>query len=113
MASTTKLSDEDFSFILSSIQRSVDVLRSPITSLEAKSLPPFPKSFSDVMAYGVMALKRMIKSLQHLPYFASLRFEDCNQLLRVRLANYTVDILYAILVQFTLLQIYCKLNYNV
>ena len=97
MASATKLSDEDFSFILSSIQRSVDVLRSPITSLEAKSLPPVPKSFSDVMAYGVMALKRMIKSLQYLPYFASLRFEDCNQLFRVRLANHRYGVCYSIL----------------
>ena len=91
IAYATLLTDEEFDAILKSIQQVASVIKRPINSTEAQTLPKLPTDAREGMAYIDFSVKRIIQALQSLPEIVSMPLSDRTILLQasITLTNRT------------------------
>ena len=82
IAYATLLTDEEFDAILKSIQQVASVIKRPINSTEAQTLPKLPTDAREGMAYIDFSVKRIIQALQSLLEIVSMSLSDRTILLQ-------------------------------
>ena len=82
IAYATLLTEEEFDAIHKLIQQVASVIKRPINSAEAQTLPILPTDAREGMAYINFSVKRIIQALQSLPDIVSMPLSDRTTLLQ-------------------------------